>query len=454
MHANKKTLSSVLVTLCIVAMLVFIQPMVGLQVSIEDLPDKCNKNEEISFKANITIDTQEWSNISSIKLIISKDGRNDTVDIPINLTHGAVVKSNMDLTNTSSELIEVKVDSETNAVYGYGYGYGYINGSIYADLTYQYGYGYGYGYTGYGYNVLNAPSPAFIVYNIKWKPESSGTYTIKLIVTVQRPNGGSVEFSKEKTVEVSEPKEEPSPSRRPAVSEEEETETPGTVAKEEVKTTFEPGKPTEISLPWEKAKEIGILGLTLKYDKSVEAKVVTAKLSSLPSEIKKPKIAKDLYNIIEIKVIDEATGKEIEPTGWIKFAVSKKWLKENGYSPDEVVMLRYHNGWTALETVKLGLEDENNIYYKAYTPGFSIFAVAVKAEEEKPAPAEEEKPVEEKPKEEEKKEEEIQKPVEEKPEEEKPTEEKPGISWTAMAIAIVVLIILGVGAYFYMGRKD
>ena len=468
MTANKKTLSSVLVTLGIVAMLILIQPMAGLQVSLEKLPPSCNVNQEVTFKAKIDILSKEWSNIQSIKLIISKDGKVDEVNIPINLTPNTPVVQDRDLTNTSSKIIEIKVDSQTNAVHGYGYGYDYINGSQYGYLTYQTGYGYNYGYGyitgyGYGYNVLNNPSSASsasIVYDITWKPESTGTYNIKLKVAVKKSDGTTVEFTTEGTITVEKTTTTTyysSGGGKRGSTTSETSEESGVITKSEIQTQLEPGKPVDISLPWEKAKELGILGLTLEYQLQVQAKIMVAKLAELPSNIEKPKV-KDLYNIIEIKVIDEATGKEIEPKGWIKFMVSKKWLKEKGYSSDDVVMLRYHNGWEVLETKKLGVEDAENIYYKAYTPGFSIFAVAVKAAEEEKASVEETTTPtteEEKP----------TTPSEEKSEtsttEETTTtpttpsekEETKGTSWTTIIIAIILLVIIGVGAYFYMGRN-
>jgi PGF-pre-PGF domain-containing protein len=466
MNKNKKTLSSVVVTLGIIAMLVLIQPMAGLQVNFEGLPSSCNVNQEINFKAKITIQSKEWSNITSIKLIISKDRKTDVTNIPINLNPNAVVVQSKDLANTSSKIIEIKVDSETNAVHGYGYGYDYISENNYGYTSYHSGYGYGYGYGyitgyGYGYNVVNSPYSAILAYNITWKPESTGTYTIKLEVTVQKSDGEEITFTKEKTIDVKPTTSllrthHRSSGRGSSTSE--ETSEKGVVAKSEIRTQFEPGKPVDISLPWEKAKELGIIGLTLEYQQQVQAKVEIAKLAELPQTIEKPKVAKELYNIIEIKVVDENTGKYIEPKGWIKFMVSKKWLKEKGYSPDDVVMLRYHSGWEVLETKKLGVEDAENIYYKAYTPGFSIFAVAIKAAEEK-KPTTEENTTTPTTEEGKAKVEQPTKPSEEKPTTEEntttpTTEEGKGTSWTAIVIGLIILIIVGVGAYFYMGRKN
>jgi len=458
MYTNKKALSSVLLTLSIIAMLILIQPTSGLQVSLEDIPSSCKVGEKISFKAKITIQGHEWANIQDIKLVIERDdGKKEYVSIPVMLSG----EKSFTLTNISGNITVKVIESETTALYGYGYGYGYINGGVYGPLTYGYGYGYGYyGYFGYGYgygyNAYTANTPACIVYNITWIPEESGTYTIRLTV-----ESGSVKFESEpKTITVESAQVISGAYGRAAVSAE---ETERAATKTEIKTMFEPGKPVKISLPWDKANELGILGLMLEYQSQVQAKVMITKLSELPSNIEKPNV-KDLYDILEIKVIDEATGKEIEPKGWIKFMVSKKWLEEKGYSPDDVVMLRYHNGWEVLETKKLGIEYEGNVLYEAYAPGFSIFAVAVKAEEEKPVEeqvtptTEEEKPT--KPAEEEEKQ--PTKPSEEKPtkEEVKETtkalakvEETKGVSWTIVVVAAIILVIVGLAAYFFMGRK-
>jgi len=61
----------------------------------------------------------------------------------------------------------------------------------------------------------------------------------------------------------------------------------------------------------------------------------------------------------------------------IEFRVSKNWLSQNGYSFDDIVMLRYNEEskqWEQLPTEFIG-EENGNYLYRATTSGFSWFAI-------------------------------------------------------------------------------
>ncbi len=195
---RKKSLASVAITLTIIAMLILSQPAASLLVSLTG-PDTSIVGKTVTFTAKIEIQSEagEWSHIKDIRLNVEKDGQTDSVSIPVNLTPGAVVLENAPLANTNSTVANVTVNSTTNAVFGWGYGYGYVNNG-YGYLGWGYGYGYGYGYGcygyGYGYNVIGSPSNAVIAYDIAWKPNETGTYNFKLVVTVVDRNGKEVTF--------------------------------------------------------------------------------------------------------------------------------------------------------------------------------------------------------------------------------------------------------------------
>jgi PGF-pre-PGF domain-containing protein len=58
------------------------------------------------------------------------------------------------------------------------------------------------------------------------------------------------------------------------------------------------------------------------------------------------------------------------------FDVPASWLEEQGLSPQEVSLWRYHDGtWVSLPTEAIGTEG-GRIFYRAVSPGFSYFAVA------------------------------------------------------------------------------
>jgi PGF-pre-PGF domain-containing protein len=60
----------------------------------------------------------------------------------------------------------------------------------------------------------------------------------------------------------------------------------------------------------------------------------------------------------------------------IEFKVDKKWLSGNQIPQDTINLYRYENGeWKRLET-SLSRTDEAYAYYKATSPGLSIFAIA------------------------------------------------------------------------------
>jgi PGF-pre-PGF domain-containing protein len=93
---------------------------------------------------------------------------------------------------------------------------------------------------------------------------------------------------------------------------------------------------------------------------------------------------------------DIAGYRQIEPigvnpavfsSGVISFRVTGSWLSAHQGTPDQLVMLRNHDGvWTELATTYVR-EDGNYYYFTADTPGFSYFAVAVRNTTEVTSPS-------------------------------------------------------------------
>ncbi len=80
------------------------------------------------------------------------------------------------------------------------------------------------------------------------------------------------------------------------------------------------------------------------------------------------------YLDININWIREDVVKE----GEIRFSVDDGWLKEQGITPEEVVMMRYHDStWSELPT-RMEKYSDGRYYYDATTSGFSYFAVTRK----------------------------------------------------------------------------
>jgi PGF-pre-PGF domain-containing protein len=98
------------------------------------------------------------------------------------------------------------------------------------------------------------------------------------------------------------------------------------------------------------------------------------KLVERPREVLRPPGLVYAYHEISVSVSKEAL-KGANITFW----VSKEWLTANSATAEDVAMLRYYAGeWTKLLTRVVG-GNATHFKFTAETPGFSIFAIAVKA---------------------------------------------------------------------------
>jgi PGF-pre-PGF domain-containing protein len=69
------------------------------------------------------------------------------------------------------------------------------------------------------------------------------------------------------------------------------------------------------------------------------------------------------------------TGTDIA-NATIEFKVNRTWINTSNVDEATITLCRYHNNhWNALPTVKLG-EDNTSLYFKAVTPGFSVFVIS------------------------------------------------------------------------------
>ncbi|HII92092.1 MAG TPA: PGF-pre-PGF domain-containing protein, partial [Methanosarcina sp.] len=82
-----------------------------------------------------------------------------------------------------------------------------------------------------------------------------------------------------------------------------------------------------------------------------------------------------VYKYVNIWVGDSGAGLPTSiKSGFVEFKVEKAWIKDNNISKAQVVLQRYDSNWQPLYTEKVG-EDENYIYFKSETPGYSFFAI-------------------------------------------------------------------------------
>lgn len=98
-------------------------------------------------------------------------------------------------------------------------------------------------------------------------------------------------------------------------------------------------------------------------------------LTGRPSQM--PDIGRRVYQYLEVKT--ENISDENVNHATIKFTVTQDWLRKNSLQPENVALFRFRNGWNELPTT-IDTQDGNSASYSAITPGFSVFAIAVKKE--------------------------------------------------------------------------
>ncbi len=149
-----------------------------------------------------------------------------------------------------------------------------------------------------------------------------------------------------------------------------------TTANETFNTTIEayPNVYTEIKIPQKKAEKIEITAISFKVPKRMPLKVVVAKLKFAP--VPEPIEIYDIYEYIDIELINLKTNETVHPAGIIQFELPKAWIIQHNYDPEKAVMLEYRGKWIKLRTRMIG-EDNESYYYVAQTESFSIFAIAV-----------------------------------------------------------------------------
>ena len=82
-----------------------------------------------------------------------------------------------------------------------------------------------------------------------------------------------------------------------------------------------------------------------------------------------------IYQYTDIFIGDKGAGTPNSfKNGLVGFKVEKAWIKDNKVNESLVTLQWYNNSWEPLYTEKVG-EDNNYVYFKSGTPGFSFFAI-------------------------------------------------------------------------------
>jgi len=116
----------------------------------------------------------------------------------------------------------------------------------------------------------------------------------------------------------------------------------------------------------------------ISFVSGTSAGTVTGKvevLKGLPEKV--PKSPKgEVYQYMNIVIGSQFFGESgTFENATINFRVPRSWLQENNIDESSLILNRYHeNTWVRLSTEKTG-EDNEFLYFRAETPGFSYYSV-------------------------------------------------------------------------------
>jgi PGF-pre-PGF domain-containing protein len=99
-----------------------------------------------------------------------------------------------------------------------------------------------------------------------------------------------------------------------------------------------------------------------------------AVLKDISVFVREPPVGR-IYQYTDIFIGDKGAGTPNSfKNGLVGFKVDKAWIKDNNVNESLVTLQWYNNSWESLYTEKVG-EDNNYVYFKSGTPGFSCFAI-------------------------------------------------------------------------------
>ncbi|MBU5575381.1 MAG: right-handed parallel beta-helix repeat-containing protein [Candidatus Aenigmarchaeota archaeon] len=139
-----------------------------------------------------------------------------------------------------------------------------------------------------------------------------------------------------------------------------------------------------------------IFEIDLIFSKDVSNISLSLNKTSICSQIEE--VQRKNYDCYEIKKVNFLDSDILNV--FLRFKVSKKWIKENNIEKYSIKLYRYNDGvWNAIQT-KLVEEDEEYIYFVSETKYLSIYSISGQVKtitapsEEKPTAPTEEKPTE------------------------------------------------------------
>ncbi|NQV91796.1 PGF-pre-PGF domain-containing protein [Candidatus Woesearchaeota archaeon] len=184
---------------------------------------------------------------------------------------------------------------------------------------------------------------------------------------------------------------------------------------------------------------IGVTNVEFDISETVYgAWLSVTKVDSFPSSVKG--FEKNIYRKIDVS--KSSTLKDsLITSGKMDFKVEKAWLTDKGLSKENIALFRYNNDvWNQLNTV-IGTDDGQYIHFSAKTPGFSYFIIGERVTGNVPetdGQAAGTEPA-------------VEKPVPEATAE--PVTEAPVRSQPVWPWAVLVLILIVAGVWYWMSKK-
>ncbi len=181
-HSEKKKrrISSVILTLIIIALLIFSGPVRAVIVSItQDKTTYNSGDENIVFTVDVDVETDERIPVQNLTLKVTGVTNKTCIFYP----SGSAISGCGNMSITAVNVVGYGNDTL------WGYGYGYYNGTGYGTYNFtNVGIGYGYGYSsGYTYNGSTGGELRYnITWNITAEGAGDGSYTANLEAFVEK----------------------------------------------------------------------------------------------------------------------------------------------------------------------------------------------------------------------------------------------------------------------------
>ena len=112
---------------------------------------------------------------------------------------------------------------------------------------------------------------------------------------------------------------------------------------------------------------------TLNADKE-NVKFTVNRYNTLPTVVSSAPSNKEIYKYLQVTT-SGISNSDFKTKPEINFEVEQLWVKDNNIDKNTIKLMRFvDDEWVTLDTM-LTSEDDNNLKYRAITPGFSYFSI-------------------------------------------------------------------------------